>query len=175
NKRSQIGLNIPELFPQNAGGYMPLVAVSGLTSGSLGASQLYNIEYRNYGITDSFTTQRGAHSIKAGGLATFERKNENSANQTQGNFSFLATAGGRSAFQNFLTGNADGTCTTCTYTEAEVDVVEHLRFNRYELYAQDSWKPRAGLTVDYGLRYSLYPPIADANNILTNFSPAAYV
>src|SRR5439155_13746357 len=59
NKRSQIGLNIPELFPQNAGGYMPLVAVSGLTSGSLGASQLYNIEYRNYGITDSFTTQRG--------------------------------------------------------------------------------------------------------------------
>ena len=28
-----------------------------------------------------FTTQRGAHSIKMGGLATFERKNENGANR----------------------------------------------------------------------------------------------
>jgi hypothetical protein len=29
--------------------------------------------------------------------------------------------------------------------------------------------------VDLGLRYSLYPPITDANNLLTNFSPKAYV
>jgi len=176
NKRSQLGLNIPELFPQNNGGYIPFIDIAGLgTSADLGAGQLFNIEYRNFGVTDSYTMQRGAHSIKLGGLGTWERKNENGANQTQGNFAFVATTGGRTAFQNFLTGNADGLCTTCAYSEAEIDVTEHLRFNRFEFYAQDSWKPRANVTVDYGVRYSLYPPITDANNVLTNFSPAAFV
>ena len=176
NKRSQLGLNIAELFPQNNGGYIPTIDIAGLgTSADLGAGQLFNIEYRNYGVTDSLTIQRGAHSMKLGGLATWERKNENGANATQGSFGFVATTGGRTAFQNFLTGNADGLCTTCTYSEAEIDVTEHLRFNRYEFYAQDSWKPRPNVTIDYGLRYSLYPPITDANNVLTNFSPSAFV
>ncbi len=80
--------------------------------------------------------------MKAGGLTTFEQKNENASNQTQGNFAFVA-GGGRTAFQNFLTGNADGLCgNPCTYSEAQTDVTEHLRFNRYEFYAQDTWKPR---------------------------------
>jgi hypothetical protein len=173
NKRSQLQLDASELFGENAGGYIPTVAIAGLSS--IGAGQLYHIEYRNYGITDSFTTQRGTHSLKAGGLATFEQKNENGANTTQGSFSFVAIPNGRTAFQNFLTGNADGLCTACSYSEAQSDVIEHLRFNRYEFYAQDSWKPRSNVTVDYGVRYSLYPPITDANNILTNFSPAAFV
>ena len=29
--------------------------------------------------------------------------------------------------------------------------------------------------MDYGLRYSLYPPVTDANNVLTSFLPSAYV
>ena len=174
NRRSQIGLNIPEIYPENAGGYMPLVTVTGQLS-QIGANQLIGIEYKQFTLTDNFTTQRGTHAFKAGGLATFEQKNENATNQTQGNFAFGA-GGGRTAFQNFLTGNADGLCgTNCSYAEAEIDVTNHLRFNRYEFFAQDSWRPRAGLTLDLGVRYSLYPPITDANNLMTNFSPKAYV
>jgi hypothetical protein len=174
NRRSQIGLSIPEIYPENAGGYMPLVTVTGQLS-QIGANQLIAIEYKQFTLSDNVTSQRGAHSLKAGGLATFEQKNENATNQTQGNFAF-GTGGGRTAFQNFLTGNADGLCgTTCSYAEAEIDVTNHLRFNRYEFFAQDSWRPRPGLTVDLGVRYSLYPPITDANNLMTNFSPKAYV
>src|SRR4051812_746240 len=174
NRRSQLGLSIPEIYAENAGGYMPLVTVTGQLS-QIGANQLIGIAYKNYTLTDSFSTQRGTHALKAGGLATFEQKNENATNQTQGNFAF-GTGGGRTAFQNFLTGNVDGLCgTNCSYTEAEIDVTNHLRFNRYELFAQDSWRPRAGLTLDLGVRYSLYPPVTDANNLMTNFSPAAYV
>src|SRR3954462_2993668 len=174
NRRSQIGLNIPEVYPENAGGYMPLVTVTGQLA-QVGANQLIGIEYKQFTLTDNFTTQRGTHALKAGGLATFEQKNENATNQTQGNFAF-GTGGGRTAFQNFLTGNVDGLCgTNCSYTEAEIDVTNHLRFNRYELFAQDSWRPRAGVTLDLGVRYSLYPPVTDANNLMTNFSPKAYV
>ncbi len=173
NLRAALGLNIPDVFPGNDLGVMPLVAITGMST--IGANQLFKIQYRNYTITDSFTWQRGAHGVKVGGLMTFEQKNENASNVTQGSFAF-GQGGGRTAFYNFLSGNADGLCSNaCTYSEAQTDVTEHLRFNRYEMFAQDSWKPRGNLTVDYGIRYSLYPPITDANNVLTNFLPSAYV
>jgi hypothetical protein len=173
NLRSALGLNIPDVFPGNDLGVMPLVAISGLST--IGANQLFKIEYNNYTLTDGFTWQRGTHGIKVGGLMTFEQKNENAANVTQGSFS-IGQGGGHTAFYNFLSGNADGSCgNACTYTEAQTDVTEHLRFNRYEMFAQDSWRPRGNVTVDYGVRYSLYPPITDANNVLTNFLPTAYV
>jgi hypothetical protein len=174
NLRSSLGLNIPEIFPGNDLGVMPTVAVTGVLS-TVGANQLYNIQYRNYTVSDNFTWQRGVHAIKVGGLMTFEQKNENASNVTQGTFTFAA-GGGRTAFYNFLSGNADGGCgNACTYGEAQNDVTEHLRFNRYEMFAQDSWKPRGNVTVDYGIRYSLYPPITDLNNVLTNFLPSAYI
>jgi hypothetical protein len=174
NTRSGLGINIPEIFTGNAGGLIPFVGFSGSNPSTVGANQLFGIQYRNYTITDNFSTQRGRHAMKAGALATFEAKNENAANETQGRFSFGA-GGGRTAVQNFLTGNPDGLCgANCTYSESEIDVTEHLRFNRYEFYAQDTWKPRGHVTVDIGVRYSLYPPLTDANNVLTNFSPAAY-
>ena len=50
----------------------------------------------------------------------------------------------------------------------------NLRFNRFEFYAQDTWRPTPRLTVDYGLRYSLYPPITDQNNLLVTFDPSTY-
>ncbi|HZR23289.1 MAG TPA: carboxypeptidase-like regulatory domain-containing protein [Vicinamibacterales bacterium] len=169
---SSYGVSFPDIFPGNAGGYMPILAVTGMST--VGANQLYNIEYRNYTVTDNFSWQHGAHAMKFGGLMTFEQKNENAANATQGSFAFSA-GGGRTAFQNFLTGNADGLCgNSCTYSEAQTDVTEHLRWNRYEMYAQDTWKPRGNVTVDVGLRYSLYPPITDRDNVLTNFMPSLY-
>jgi len=171
--RSTLGLNIPEVYPGNALGVMPTVLITGMST--VGANQLFGIEYNNYTVTDSLTWQRGNHGIKFGGLMTFEQKNENAANATHGSFSFSA-GGGRTAFYNFLSGNADGLCgNACTYTEAQIDVTNHLRFNRYEMFAQDSWKPRANVTVDAGLRYSLYPPIQDADNVMTNFLPSRYV
>jgi hypothetical protein len=171
--RSTLGINIPEVYPGNALGVMPTVAISGLST--VGANQLFRIEYRNYTITDNLTWQRGNHGIKFGGLATFEQKNENAANPTHGRFDFSA-GGGRTAFYNVLSGNADGLCgAACTYTEAQTDVTNHLRFNRYEMFAQDTWKPRANVTVDAGLRYSLYPPITDKDNTLTSFMPSRYV
>jgi hypothetical protein len=125
-------------------------------------------------VSDNFSWQRGNHAFKMGGLATFEQKNENAASRSQGGFAFVATTGGATAFQNFLRGNRDSSCTGCSYTEAERDIDLNLRFNRFEFYAQDTWRPTSRLTVDYGLRYSLYPPITDQKNQLVTFDPSVY-
>lgn len=172
NRRSDYGLTILEIFPENAAGQMPVIQIAGLSL--LGANQLFRIQYLNHTVTDNFSWQKGNHGFKAGGLMTFEQKNENAASRSQGAFSFVATTNGPTAFQSFLRGNANGACTGCSYTEAERDIDMHLRFNRFEFYAQDTWRPRANVTVDYGVRYSLYPPITDANNLLVTFDPRAY-
>lgn len=172
NTKAAFGVTIPEVFPENNAGLIPIVDVTGLST--FGANQLYRIQYINHSITDNFSWQRGKHAYKMGGLATFEQKNENAASRSQGAFLFVATTGGPSAFQSFLRGNANGACTACTYTEAERDIDLNLRFNRFEFYAQDTWRPTSRLTVDYGLRYSLYPPITDQNNQLVTFDPSTY-
>lgn len=172
NTKEAFGVTIPEVFPENANGLIPFVTITGLNT--IGANQLFRIQYLNHTISDNFSWQRGNHAFKFGGLASFEQKNENAASQSQGNFSFVATTGGATAFQNFLRGNTGATCTGCSYTEAERDVDLNLRFNRFEFYAQDSWRASSRLTVDYGVRYALYPPITDANNRLVTFDPSAY-
>jgi hypothetical protein len=39
----------------------------------------------------------------------------------------------------------------------------------WAFYTQDSWRPTAKLTIDYGLRYDLRPPMKDRTNQLGNF------
>jgi hypothetical protein len=172
NSRSDFGVNISEVFPENAGGLIPVVEIAGLSL--FGANQLFRIQYLNHSVSDNFSWQKGNHAFKFGGLATFEQKNENAASRSQGGFSFVGTTGGATAFQNFLRGNAGNLCTACSYTEAERDIDMQLRFNRYEFYAQDTWRPTSRVTLDLGLRYSLYPPITDENNQLVTFDPSAY-
>jgi hypothetical protein len=172
NTRSALGLSVPELFPENNAGRLPSLSVTGLSP--ITTIQGFNIEYYNNTITDNVTFARGNHAYKAGVLIALEQKNENASNSTQGAFAF-ATGGGRTAFQNFLLGNRDGLCgATCTYSEAEIDVTNHLRFNRYEAFVQDTWRLPRNVTFDYGIRYAVFPAVTDKNNILSTFDPSRY-
>ena len=171
-QRSDYGIDIPEIYAGNATNRIPTIAISGLSS--IASNQLYVNSYVNHTFTDNYSWQKGNHAFKTGLLMSFEQKNENAMNTTQGSFSFGTTTG-RTPFQSFLMGNADGFCTTgCTYSEYERDVTNNLRFSRYEMYVQDTWKARRNLTIDYGVRYALYPPVTDINNQLVTFDPKAY-
>ncbi|HLA76615.1 MAG TPA: carboxypeptidase-like regulatory domain-containing protein [Vicinamibacteria bacterium] len=172
NTRSAYGLSIPELYAENRNELIPTVAISGLSS--IGAPQLFDNKYRNYTLADNLSYQWGNHQIKGGLLFSWEIKDELSGSGTQGSFSF-ANAGGRTAFQNFLTGNADGVCgPSCTYNEPTIEIASQVRFSRYEFYVQDSWRPRPNVSLDLGLRYSLQPGVKDADDLLTNFDPDLY-
>jgi Carboxypeptidase regulatory-like domain/TonB-dependent Receptor Plug Domain len=169
NRKADLGLTISEVFPENAAGLMPVVSVTGLSI--IGANQLYQIQYVNHTIADTMSWQRGTHLNKLGGLVTFEQKNENAAGRSQGAFTFVATSGGPTAFQSFLRGNRNASCAACTYVEAEHDVDLNLRFNRFEFYGQDTWRLAPQVTLDYGVRYSLYPPVTERDDLLATFDP----
>ncbi|MBA3886097.1 MAG: TonB-dependent receptor [Acidobacteria bacterium] len=174
NRRDAFNLAVPELFAENRNALIPTISIAAPGPSLVGAPQLFDNQYRNYTLSNNLSWQRGNHSIKGGLLMAFEQKDEKSGSETQGRFVFGA-GGGRTGFQNFLLGNRDGVCgNTCTYTEPEREVFSQFRFNRYEFYAQDSWRPRSNVTLDYGLRYALHPPVTDREDVLTNFSPGLY-
>jgi hypothetical protein len=175
NRRDAFALAALELFPENRNALIPTIDIAAPGPSLVGAPQLFDNEYRNFTFGDNVSWQRGDHSIKGGVLLVFEKKDEASGSETQGRFVFGA-GGGRTGFQNFLTGNRDGLCgNTCTYAEPEREVLSQFRFNRYEFYLQDSWRARQNVTVDYGVRYALFPPVTDKNDLLTNFSQDLYV
>lgn len=178
-KSDYAGLStIPEIFPENNAGVIPQIAFTSATA-NINTLQGFNIVYKNQVVRDVVTWVRSNHTWKFGGELSFEKKDENANNLTQGQFSFAGTrsrgtSGGISltqtgiALADFLMGRAD------SYSEDLTDVTVNLRFGRREFFAQDTWKVRPNLTLDIGVRYQYFVPVTDVNNVLTSFDPALY-
>jgi len=167
---------IAEIFPENNQNIIPRINTRFTL---IGASQGYNIEYFNHAFRDVLTWSNGNHTFKFGGEVTFEQKNENGSNNTQGTFDFSAVqtqglvgtagiTGTGDSFASFLLGRANN------YGEAERDVILNLRFGRREFFGQDTWKVRPNLTLDIGLRYQYYVQPVDVNNVYASFDPALF-
>jgi len=160
-------IKIPEVFSGSASGGLPQIQISGF-SNPTGVLAPFANDNPSHTFTDNFTMTRGTHTLKAGVLISFEAKNENSqGGNTPGTFVFNGTFTGN-AFADFLLGRAQ------TYSEDQTDVTVHERFRAYEWYAQDSWKIRRNLTLDLGVRHSIFLNPIDTNNILISFLPQLY-
>ena len=124
NLRAPLGAQHPEVFPGND---RRRACRSSPSPAAVADRRQPAVQHRVQQLHDHRQLHAGSAArtrFKVGGLMTFEQKNENATNNTQGNFTFGA-GGGRTAFQNFLTGNADGLCgNACTYTEAQIDVTD---------------------------------------------------
>ncbi len=154
---------------------VPNVTFSGGSSlATFGQYRDYN---RNYAFFDNLTKILGRHTLKFGLTYNFYQKTENNGLANASTFNFVSAtstlpAGGASlfeqAFANFLTGNV------ATFTQASEDVTPDIRAKQWELYAQDDWRVRTNLTLNVGLRYSMFRQPVDNNNQLTTFDPALY-
>jgi outer membrane receptor protein involved in Fe transport len=167
-------INIPnnELFPQNNSLLPPTIAITGFPT--LGANQLIGITYRNLNPKWNLTMSRAAHTFKFGADLSWEKKNENAANNTQGTFSFTGLQTRRTGvtsgvgLADLLLGRAS------SYSESEIDITNHLRFGRSEFYAQDTWKVKPNFQLDLGVRYQLFRLPTDVDNVLDVFLPELY-
>jgi hypothetical protein len=133
----------------------------------------YDNTYGSHRFKDTFSWLRGSHSFKFGTLLSWEFKNENAAEGTAGVFTFpgassAAFASTGDAFADFLLGRA------LSYSETNIDIASHLRYQMYEFFAQDDWTVTPKLTLNLGMRYSLILQPTDTENVLTNFDPNAF-
>jgi hypothetical protein len=172
------GAPIPEVFPENNANAIPTLTITGITTA--GALQGFAIRYRNQVARDVVTWTKDNHTFKFGGEWAFEGKNENSNNNTQGSFGFT-TAESRGvsttgvtltqtgiALGSFLLGRAN------SYSESQFDITFHLHLGRREFFAQDTWRIRPNLTLDYGVRYQDFVPATDRKNVIAAFEPELF-
>ncbi len=132
---------------------------------------------RNHNFYDNLTWIRGNHGLKFGSSVNVYQKTENAGGNNVGDFTFSALAasarptGTLAATQqwaNFLLGKV------ATFTQNSLDFTPDVRGKQIEFYFQDDFRVRPNLTLNFGLRYSLFRQPFDANGQLTNFDPAAY-
>ena len=129
----------------------------------------------NHSFFDNLTKIVGRHTMKFGFAYNWYQKHENAANGNQGSFSFPFSnandPGGSSAdieFANFLEGNV------ANFSQASRDFTAIVRQQEFEIYAQDEFKIRPNLTIDFGVRNSTFRQPTDAGGHLTTFDPGAY-
>lgn len=165
--RSQYGITYPEVVAGNVGNMIPNVTVSGLSFLGVSAAPS-GLGSPSYHWRDNFSKTVNRHTLKFGvyiengGHHRFNRANDN------GSFSFNAatsnTLSTGNGLADLLLGNAD------SYSEAGIAPYNDYRYRNYEFYAQDSWKARPNLTVEYGLRYSIWPPYYQQYNAMAAWS-----
>ena len=122
----------PTLF--NPGGFDPvLFATKWLVSGA-----------------QNVTKVAGSHTLKAGAYYEWVNNSQPGNGDSNGRLVLGNWANGSSGnyFADLLTG------TLAEYGEQSPNVVRDMAYNIFEVYAQDSWKARDRLTLEYGLRVS---------------------
>ena len=133
------------------------------TAGGKPADTLSNVVQFN----DSMTWVKGRHSMKGGfDLEYVEYKDIISFfdGDDFGGYTFRGDYTGH-PFADFLTGVPYQT----RYAYGPVPTNPYAAW--WAFYGQDTWRPTSALTVDFGVRYDLRPPMQDRTNQLGNFDP----
>ncbi len=151
---------------------VPTLTFSGGTSiPGYGPYRDYN---RNHNFFDNMTKVLGPHSIRFGGTFNKYQKTENAGSGNQGTFAFApastpsTTTTFLQSFANFLQGNVS------TFTQASEDLTPDIRAVQWEVYGLDDWRVKPNLTLNIGVRYSMFRQPFDQKGELTNFDPGSY-
>jgi hypothetical protein len=134
---------------------------------------------RNHNLFDNLTWVRGRHSFKFGASYNYYTKDENvngggGANGTYFFFDGSPNANGpaegtfEQMWANFLMGSVN------QFTQTNVDFRALVHQKEIEFYGQDEYRIRPNLTLDYGLRYSLFFAPTYGNGDLSTFDPALF-
>ena len=120
----------------------PAVGISGVANFGTATFSPLGRDINLFEVVDNISTQRGDHSLKAGGGFLYNRVNIFFPGALQGVYTFTS-------LNNFLTGNY------INYQQA-FGVPNQFQSNpNVGMFVQDEWRVRPDLTINAGLRYDL--------------------
>jgi hypothetical protein len=156
----------PGLGRQHEG--LPFIQLSGgFTIGNNGEGELPQVG-NSFQWSDSISKVINNHSLKFGGDIRRQRFDQTLYFDVNGEFfvdgSSANTVGTDTVFPDYLLGFPG------SYGQGSAQV-ENVRSTSAYLFAQDSWKIRQNLTLNYGLRWELNTPIADISKHVQTFRP----
>ncbi len=126
-----------------------------------GSSPLPIIE-NTFSFADNFSKVVGTHSMKFGALVRFNQLTEKNGG-SNGSYSFNGSETGID-FADFLIGAPN------SYGQGQ-GYPSYGRSHDWGLYAQDSWRIRPDLTLNYGLRYEVSSPWYELHNEIETIVP----
>jgi hypothetical protein len=120
--------------------------------------------------SDKLTKIAGSHGFKFGFSAERGQKQQNFQNQEMGELQFdpWATGGTGSAVADLLTGRLSN------YTQGTPIPQGEWRYWNFDAFAQDSWKLRPNLTLEFGLRAGFWTNNYELNDLGGYFDPTFY-
>jgi hypothetical protein len=162
---SRIGIT-PGLGPQREG--VPDVAVSGgFTIGNNFEGEIPQVG-NSFQWTDSITKVKGNHTLKFGADARRMRFDQHLYFEVSGYYNYFGTGvnavGFSDQYATYLLGLPD------QYQQGAAQV-ENVRETSFYTFAQDSWKIRPNLTLNYGLRWEFNSPLNDIGHHVQTFRP----
>ena len=118
--------------------------------------------------SDNLSWVKGAHTFEFGADARRQRFDMTPYYNVSGDFTIvgsgLNSVGFDDQYPDYLLGLVD------TYYQGSAQV-EDIRSTSLYLFAQDSWKIKPNLTLNYGLRWELDTPPADISDHIQTFRP----
>jgi len=162
----------PGLGPNREG--VPFISISGgVTLGNNYEGELPQIG-NSYQISDNLTKVIGTHTAKFGIDLRDQRFLQTLFFDVNGDYSYfgggnndpgaLDALGNQNLYPNYLFGLPD------SYLQGSAQT-EDVRGKSIYLFAQDSWKIKPNLTLNYGLRWEFNQPIYDAGKRYQTFRP----
>ena len=184
-KRSAFsGFVVPDIFPGNGDGILPGInLVTSAYGGGFGqdAGYIPNGVYNSnptYTYRDNISKIIGKHNLQFGAYAVFGQKNELGGELSAGSIPGYLTFDDSNNPGSFSTGNAFADLLLAKITSFGQQDVRLKYYNRYKIvepYFQDDWHVTNRLTLNLGLRVSLFGTYREKQKQAFNFDPNRYV
>jgi len=162
-------------FDNGYGGVLPSIVLTGGTAyeGGFSVNTGY-FPWQNsnptYSYRDTITKTLRNHTLIFGASSIFAQKNEPSVGDNQGTVTFNTSS-------TVTTGNAFADLLTARIAQFSQTSAQPKYYNRYKIvepFFQDNWRATPKLTVNLGLRLSLFGTYKDISDQSGNFEPAVW-
>ena len=174
------GFAMGSLFANGFGGKLPSIslvnntAYNGGSNGQLAQDTGYfpwNNANPTYTYRDNVTKTVANHTLIIGVYFAAAQKNEDNSPDVQGILTFDAnnsTVGSGNSFADLLMGNI------ASYKQWNLEQKYYNRYKIVEPYFQDDWRATKRLTLNLGLRLSLYGTYRERYQHAFNFAPTTF-